>query len=205
MNAVCLRVDLDYVPWDTPDARQFGHGEPATLLRLLELARRTGVRLHFFASERTLRAFPTEADAVLNDGHDLDYLAKRPEDPARLEEAARLFLAAGHEVRGWAIRAPWSLAWPMPEGVRFYSGPAECAPPARLFPVGQTLHEAAREGKGFRRWLDAAWPDLLDAGGTLVVSPQVLARLDPKLGLLEDAIHRLREAALPVRTLRELL
>ena len=26
-----LRIDLDYVPWDTPDAAEFGHGEPATL------------------------------------------------------------------------------------------------------------------------------------------------------------------------------
>ena len=28
----CLRIDLDYVPWDTPDATEFGHGEPAVFL-----------------------------------------------------------------------------------------------------------------------------------------------------------------------------
>ncbi len=77
----CLRIDLDYVPWDTPDAKDFGHGEPAMLLRILEMARHTGLKFHFFASNRVLRAFPANADAVLNDGHDLDWFCKHPEAP----------------------------------------------------------------------------------------------------------------------------
>lgn len=204
MSFVCLRVDLDYVPWDTPDADQFGHGEPAMLIRLLELARRRGVRLHFFASERALRAFPTQADAVLNEGHDLDYLAKHPEQPARAEEAAGLLTVAGHAIQGWAIREPWQVVWPLPENLAFVSGPPEGHPPVRLFPVrGRTLHEAVRAGSGFRTWADASFPLLEAEGGTLVLNPQVLARVDPRLFHLTELLDRLAAAGLPLRTLRE--
>src|SRR5436189_6418729 len=103
----CLRIDLDYVPWDTPDAVEFGHGEPAAFLRLLDLARGSGYRFHFFASERVLRAFPASAEAVLNEGHDLDWFCKHPEDPARKEEALRLLAEMGHKPLGLAIKGNW--------------------------------------------------------------------------------------------------
>ncbi len=201
-----MRVDLDYVPWDTPDAQQFGHGEPAMLLRLLEMGRRTGARWHFFASERALRAFPAGADAILNDGHDLDYLAKRPEDPKRAEEARRLFTRLGHTVRGWAIRSPWPKELEAPE-VSFFSGPPDSAPPGRLFPVlGKGLHETVRSGGGLRSWLDATAREFEKdhEGATVVVSPQVLARVDPRLGGLEELMATARTAGLPMRTLREI-
>jgi hypothetical protein len=205
VSFLCVRIDLDYVPWDTPDAQQFGHGEPAMLLRLLELARQTGARWHFFASERTLRAFPTEADAVLNDGHDLDYLAKHPEDSARLEEATRLFAAAGHQVRGWAIREPWPKEIAFPEGVEFLSGPLDDAPPTRLFPTtGRSLHEAVRQGSSLRSWLDVMSKGL-QGEATVVLSPQVLARVDPRLEGLNELLTTARKRGLPLRTLREAL
>ena len=207
MSFLCVRVDLDYVPWDTPDARQFGHGEPAMLLRLLEMGRKTGARWHFFASERTLRAFPAGADAILNDGHDLDYLAKHPEDPARSAEAARLLAKAGHSARGWAIRGTWPQGLPAPARVEFFSGPPDSSPPGRLFPLsGRSLHEAVRAGGGLRSWLDET-VSLFDRPGevTVAVSPQVLARVDPRLGGLEELLAAARAAGLPMRTLREAL
>ena len=205
MKAFCLRVDLDYVPWDTPDADRFGHGEPAMLLRLLQSARGNGTRLHFFASERALRAFPTGIDAVLDDGHDLDYLAKHPDETARAEEAVRLLRASGHEIRGWAVRDPWPRGQAAPEGVRFFSGPADCDPPGPLFPVrGRTLHEAARAGSGLRAWLDATLPEASEQGGTLVLSPQVLARVDPRLVGFEEIVRTMRRLGAVPRTLREL-
>ncbi len=204
MSFLCVRVDLDYVPWDTPDAQQFGHGEPAMLLRLLELGRRTGARWHFFASERALRAFPQGADAILNDGHDLDYLAKHPTEPDRWAEAKRLLAAVGHRARGWAIRGPWPEGLPAPQGINLFSGPPDAAPPGRLFPVaGRSLHEAVRHGSGLRAWLDATLPPILDEGGTLVVSPQVLARVDPRLAALGEILAAARAAGLPTRTLHE--
>jgi len=203
VSFLCVRIDLDYVPWDTPDAQQFGHGEPAMLLRLLEMGRRNGARWHFFASERTLRAFPTEADAILNDGHDLDYLAKHPEEPARWAEARGLFEAAGHAARGWAIRGAWPEGLAAPEGVTFFSGPPDARPPGRLFPVaGRSLHDALRHGMGLRAWLDASRGHL-EGEATVVVSPQVLARVDPRLTGLEELLQAARALGLPMRTLRE--
>lgn len=209
MSFLCVRIDLDYVPWDTPDAQQFGHGEPAMLLRLLELGRRNGARWHFFASERALRAFPTGADAVLNDGHDLDYLAKHPDDAPRWELAQRLFAALGHSAQGWAIREPWPSALGSPEGVGFVSGPPETDPPVRLFPTwGKSLHEFVRGGGTLRKWLEGVLLGASEAGSeglTAVVSPQVLARVDPRLAGLEDLMRAVRETGLPMRTLREAL
>lgn len=206
MTALCVRVDLDYVPWDTPDAQRFGHGEPAMLLRLLELGRRSGTRWHFFASERTLRAFPAGTDAVLNDGHDLDYLAKHPAQPARAEEGRRLFGLAGHTARGWAIRDPWPEGLEVPVGVEFFSGPPDAEAPGRLFPVaGPSLHETIRAGRNLRAWIDASLPPLLTEGGTIVVSPQVLARVDPRLTGLEEILQAAKAAGVALRTLRELL
>src|SRR5580704_15703809 len=123
----CLRIDLDYVPWDTPDAKEFGHGEPAMLLRILELARHTGLKFHFFASNRVLRAFPANADAVLNDGHDLDWFCKHPEAPgARFQDAKAEFTSLGHEPAGFALRAAWPVTVKTFAGIeqmKFVSGP----------------------------------------------------------------------------------
>src|ERR1044071_3019622 len=109
----CLRVDLDYVPWDTPDATEFGHGEAAAFLRLLDLARSSGYRFHFFASERVLRAFPSEAEAVLNEGHDLDWFCKHPESPERKDEAIKLLAEIGHKPVGLAIKGSWPADGPV--------------------------------------------------------------------------------------------
>lgn len=192
------------MPWDTPDAQQFGHGEPAMLLRLLELGRQTGSRWHFFASERALRAFPTGTDAVLNDGHDLDYLAKHPTDAERTEEAGRLMAAAGHSVRGWAIRGAWPADF-APPGVEFLSGPADTVTSLRLFPTeGRGLHETIRQGGSLRSWLTEAMEGF-QGEVTVVVTPQVLARVDPKLDGLKELLRAARAAELPLRTLREAL
>ncbi len=202
MSFFCVRIDLDYVPWDTPDAQQFGHGEPAMLLRLLELGRQTGSRWHFFASERALRAFPTGTDAVLNDGHDLDYLAKHPTDIGRAAEAVRLMASAGHSIRGWAVRGglPGEFS---PSGVEFLSGPADTVTRLRLFPTeGRGLHETIRQGGSLRSWLTETIEGL-QGEVTVVVTPQVLARVDPKLEGLKELLRAARAAELPLRTLRE--
>lgn len=136
-----MRIDLDYVPWDTPDAEAFGHGEPAMLLRLLEMARASGLRFQFFASNRVLRAFPASPEAVLSDGHDLDWFCKHPSEPgARLDEALRLFREIGHQPIGLALRGAWPADGQVDlSGFRFIS----CAPG----PVpGATLSSGSGEG-----------------------------------------------------------
>ena len=74
---LCLRVDLDYVPWDSPDATEFGHGEPAVLLKLLELGRFTGYKFHFFASNLECRAGTT--------GHGRGRAERRPRSGLALQ------------------------------------------------------------------------------------------------------------------------
>src|SRR5579862_7835748 len=150
----CLRVDLDYVPWDTPDAAEFGHGEPAAFLRLLDLARGGGYRFHFFASERVLRAFPATAEAVLNEGHHLDWFCKHPESLARREEAMSLFSASGHVVKGLSIKGSWpSEGDPkVLEGLSFISsGPGPVPHGLQHFPVEtRASRDAYRSGTSLR-------------------------------------------------------
>lgn len=212
----CLRVDLDYVPWDTPDASEFGHGEPAALLRILDLARHTGYKLHFFISNRVLRAFPTNAEAVLNDGHDVDWLCKHPEAAeTRFREARDLFSTIGHVPLGMAIRGSWPLEHPTFQGIetlRFLSAAPGISPAKlKLFPVeSRPAREATRSGMSARAWTDVTKTQLRDAasrnfGLTLVVRPQVLARFDPRLAHLRELLDFATALDLQVRTLRDLL
>jgi hypothetical protein len=212
----CLRIDLDYVPWDTPDAKEFGHGEPAMLLRILELARHTGLKFHFFASNRVLRAFPANADAVLNDGHDLDWFCKHPEAPgARFGDAKTEFTSLGHEPIGFALRAAWPPAVKSFAGIeqmKFVSGPAGPVPAGlTLFPVeGKSVREIARTGVSSRTWVEATKSQLREAasrniGLTLPVRPQVLARLDPKLTHLRELLELSTAVGMPIKTLRDVL
>lgn len=212
----CLRVDLDYVPWDTPDAGEFGHGEPAVLLRLLELARGTGYKFHFFASNRFLRAFSAGGDAVLGDGHDLDWLCKHPEDAEGRFLASRgLFDEVKHTAVGIATRDPWPDDYHPFEGLadcRFLSAPGHFAPEGLVhFPVeARAAREAMRGGMNVRTWTDASKRQLREAatrrkGTTLVVRPQVLARYDPKLNHIREILDLANAVGMPVKTLRELL
>ena len=200
----CLRIDLDYVPWDTPDAKEFGHGEPAVLLRILELARHTGYKFH------------ASADAVLNDGHDLDWFCKHPEIPgARFAEARQEFATLGHTPIGFALRSPWPpTATPFDgiEQMKFVSGPPGPVPKGLiLFPVeGKSVREVARTGISTRSWTETTKTQLREAasrniGLTLAVRPQVLARLDPKLAHLRELLELSTAVGLSVRTLRDVL
>jgi len=212
----CLRIDLDYVPWDTPDAKEFGHGEPAVLLRILELARHTGHKFHFFASNRVLRAFPANADAVLNDGHDLDWFCKHPDAPgARFDEARKEFASLGHTPIGFALRTAWPVAVTHFEGIeqmKFISGPPGPVPAGLvLYPVeGKSVREVARTGISTRSWTESTKTQLREAasrnkGLTLAVRPQVLARLDPKLIHLRELLELSTAVGMSVRTLRDVL
>jgi hypothetical protein len=213
---LCLRVDLDYVPWDTPDAAEFGHGEPAALLRILELARYTGYKFHFFASNRVLRAFPANAEAVLNDGHDLDWFCKHPEAAEqRYEDARTLFSLIGHLPIGLGLKAPWPSVETTFEGIEeltFISAPPGPVPTElRHFPVEtRPAREAVRSGMSARAWTDATKIQLRDAasrhlGLTIAVRPQVLARFDPRLSHLHELLEFATALDLPIQTLRDRL
>lgn len=212
----CLRLDLDYVPWDTPDAAEFGHGEPASLLRILELGRHTGYKFQFFVSNRVLRAFPTNAEAVLNDGHDLDWLCKHPEAAEeRYHHARALFSLIGHVPMGMSVRGPWPADAPSFDGIeemRFLSAAPGPSPAGMTFFPVETkgIREAIRSGMSVRAWTDFTKMQVRDAasrslGLTLVVRPQVLAKFDPKLVHLREILDMASALDLPIHTLRDRL
>jgi hypothetical protein len=208
----CLRIDLDYVPWDTPDAAEFGHGEPAAFLRLLDLARGSGYRFHFFASERVLRAFPATAEAVLNEGHDLDWFCKHPESPERKDEAVKLMLDIGHRPLGLALKSSWPSdgAPVLLEGMKFISaGPGPVPAHVKHFPVEtRALREAYRAGTSLRTWADSVKAQLRDLASrncslTVVVRPQVLAKYDQRLILVKEVLDLADAVGLEIKTLRQ--
>jgi|GEM_PF-673576 hypothetical protein len=209
--ALCWRVDLDYVPWDTPDAEAYGHGEPAALLRLLQWSRERGLPLQFFVSNRVLRAFPASIDAIVAEGHAVDWLCKHPASPEpRLSEAQRLFATAGLRAQGLAVKHLWPPDAPVEpfSAYRFISVTAP-APPflGQAFQVDPLpLREAVRSGQSYRSWVEKAQQVLLaasaDATVTLAVRPQLLARLDPKLEALDPLTHLAWERGHQVVTLR---
>ncbi|HSI72551.1 MAG TPA: hypothetical protein VK934_05200 [Fimbriimonas sp.] len=209
-----LRVDLDYVPWDTPDAAEFGHGEPAVLLRLLDLAKQKGYKYHFFMSNRALRAFPADAEAVLNEGHDLDWFCKHPEMPEeRFQEALALFSLHGHVPLGMCIRGAWPACAGEFEGIeelRFLSAAPGFTPGhLALFPVDtRTLREGIRAGLTARAWCDAVKAQMRESATrdrltTVVVRPQVLAKHDPKLIYTREILELATAIGMPMGSLRD--
>jgi len=90
-----IRIDVDYVPWDSAYTAEFGHGEPAMLLKLLDFARINGYEFHFFVSSRVMAALPSALDAILNERHALDWLCRRPatviEDFGRAQQDIKRF------------------------------------------------------------------------------------------------------------------
>ena len=184
------------------------------VLRILELARNTGFKFHFFASTRVLRAFPTHADAVLNEGHDLDWFCKHPEEPgARYEEAKAEFACFGHEPVGLALRTPWPTGVEPFEGMKamkFVSAPTGPIPGGlRHYPVdSKSIRDIARTGVTAKSWVDTTKAQLREAASrnidmTLPVRPQVLARLDPKVVHIKELLDLASAVGMPVRTLRD--
>jgi len=176
----------------------------------LDLARSTGQRLHFFASNRVLRAFPATAEAVLNEGHDLDWFCKHPDEISRTSELGPLLIQLGHEMAGMCVRAAWPAGIPSPAGMTFLSAaPGPCPPGLRLFPVEtKSDRDAARNGISARAWTDTLKGQIRDAASrnrslTVCLRPQVLAKYDPKLAHIRELVDLAKAVSLPIRTLRQ--
>ncbi|MEA2553108.1 MAG: hypothetical protein QOJ65_1284 [Fimbriimonadaceae bacterium] len=205
-----LRFDVDYVPWDAQAAEEFGHGEPAMLLRLLELAKTTGLKYQFFISNRSLRAFPSSADAILGEGHDLDWLCTNPEVAQTYEQCVNLFQLAGQKPMGFALREPWParLDAEWIGSFRFVSAPPGNVPEGRRsFPcTTRSDRDALRAGAPIRLWIDEMKRAIRTADHSIVcMSPQVLAKYDPKLHYFSELPNLSQELGVPIRTFRDIL
>jgi hypothetical protein len=91
---VVLRADLDFSPWDDRTRTT-----PAGWLRLAELARNRGWVVHAFATARCVTALPTIVEAVLGEGHELDWWCPGPALATAWTEALSF-------VRGVALDRP---------------------------------------------------------------------------------------------------
>ncbi|MCE9558140.1 MAG: hypothetical protein K8R88_04245 [Armatimonadetes bacterium] len=191
-----LTIRLDYVPWDAESAAEFGHAEPAMILRLMDVARVNGTKYHFFASTRALQAFPAMADLVLNEGHHLDWLCT---EPATLD--AEFMIAKGllgvvgvtPEVVGLTFLDETLQL----EGVRF-AGPGEM----------KSDRDAIRSGLTFRLWSEQVKSHLraakdLKKSQTIVLHPQVIGKFDPQGAVLSDLLKHGLGLGFKIRTLRE--
>ncbi|MDX2066466.1 MAG: hypothetical protein SFX74_12050 [Fimbriimonadaceae bacterium] len=223
----CFRFDLDYVPWDAPDAAEFGHGEPAYVLKLLEYARTEGLKFHFFTSTRVVRAFPATIETILSEGHALDWLCKHPESVRERYAAFEIEIASLQcEVIGLAAKEYWpaEAAGVIPPNFQFLSAQATVAPTAfptaagadpaspggiRFFPVEvRSSRTAIRAGQSARTWADAAKRQIREnatrnRGVTVAARPQVLARFDPKLQIVRELVSVANLAGLEPMSLRE--
>lgn len=213
---LCLRLDLDYVPWDTPDAEVFGHGEPAVILRLLDLARQTGYKYHFFSSNRVLRAFPAVTDAVLDDGHHLDWLCKHPKSfEERYDEASKLFSQAGTDVAGLALRGAWPESTKdgkLPPELKFISCEKGWVPQGLVHFLVETRYErdALKIGQTRRVWTESVKAHIREQAmvnktATIVFRPQVMSKIDPKLQYFRELADFGLAIGFKIRTLREQL
>lgn len=212
MTYICFRIDIDYVPWDSPDAQEFGHGEPAILLRLFELASKMGPKLHFFASTRTLSAFRSAIATILEEGHDLDWLCKRPDElESRYKRAETAISQQNHSFEGFALKEDWNKKFTnVPDVFHFISSKNNLAPKEIfLYPVKTTSdREAMRAGLTPQAWTDELKLQMRDAasrrgGLTICVRPQVLYRFDPNLAKIKELMMFAEAVGLPIRSLRE--
>lgn len=211
--AVALRVDLDYVPWDTPDVEEFGHSEPAVVLKLLQWAASRKLSLSFFCSTRVMRVFPSMVAKVEYEGHVVEWLCKHPQEfRSRLESAMEVFASCGAKPEGIGFKTHATIKkedykqWPF----RFSSGPpgtsVEGLP---CFPVdGNTDRESYWANIPAYKWADqlkgmirnrSTSHDVLTIG----IRPQVLAKYDPTLQHLDSLVEYVQVMDTPIVLLRD--
>jgi len=175
----------------------------------LDLARATGSRFQFFVSNRVLRAFPATAEAVLNEGHDLDWFCKHPENAERYDNARKLFDRIGHQPMGLCVRGAWPDRTEFPRDLTFLSASAGNAPEGiKLFLVEtRSDRDAVRAGTTAHAWTESLKTQIRDAATrnravTICVRPQVLAKFDPRLVHLKELLELARAIEMPVISLR---
>ncbi len=201
----CIRWDLDYVPWDTPDALEYGHGEPAMLIRILDFARQRGLRFQFCASNRVLRAFSALGDAILDQGHDLDWYCKHAEEPdMRWPVAEELFSRLGKLPEGIAFRSPPPPGSQLEAAFR-WSIEGQLLGVQEIQLKGFSVHDSLRSGIGYRKCLEEVSSHL--CMGTepclLVIRPQDLNKVDPRLNGIDQILRLCEELGIPDLTLRQ--
>jgi hypothetical protein len=161
-------------------------------------------------------AFPTMVDALLSEGHDLDWYCKHPEDAGeRFRQSQEIFADLNHQAIGMAIRGSWPTVFeefPGLHQMQFLSAEPGPTLPSHLsfFPVEtRIMRQVLQTGSNVRLWTEQVKIQLRERatrnlGVTLAIRPQVLAKHDPKLNHLHEIIKIANAAGLNTMTLRDL-
>ncbi len=208
---LCVRVDLDYVPWQSCGPGELPHSEPAMFIRLLDVVRKLGPRLHFFATEQVIRAFPSLIVALLQEGHDLDWLCL---DPSKAEEgfeaARKLSFATDYELRGVAYRDQWPSDASLPAEAKFLSAKTDPgAHRTKFFPLTVAVDSDLVKASGTISVLDEDLRTLLRdhasrrMPATFAIQLPAIAMVDRQLMSFQRLINFAESIEMPIRTLRQ--
>jgi hypothetical protein len=186
-----VRIDLAALPWTGLDGGIDATHEITMLLRLLELGRRTGHRFHFFSTAASLRAFPMSAEAILTEGHVLDWLADGEE---ATDEVLQAFLENGVQPTGAGLTQ--SEVPELPDWVRFTCGPGQGGSQVKHFGLrNEPLRDALLAGQTYAGWLAAAGVPSDESVVTL--DPASLFGLDPTLKDFSAWLNQQKLTTLP--------
>ena len=152
----------------------------------------------FFISSRVLRAFPATADAILGEGHDLDWLSHLPADANEFAEARHLIALVGHNFFGLAMTQPWPEASNLEclASMKFATGPILPASQGQITFFPET-GRFDKDDSSERIRIEMLGEE--SDTNVFVARPQVLARKDPQLKVLRQLLN----SSLKIQTLRD--
>lgn len=70
--AAVIQLVLTYLPWETEERSAADHGEPAMVLRFLEVAKELGLKYDFSMADGVRRAFPSMVETIESEAHDIN-------------------------------------------------------------------------------------------------------------------------------------
>lgn len=208
---LCLRIDLEYLPWENCPAGELPHSESAMFIRLLDVVRKLGPRLHFFATVPVMRAFPAMVSALLQEGHDLDWLCLDPTSADISFELARQQIGSSeYEIRGMGTKEAWPSELELPSNASFLSSRAGPLPSRiRHFPVTIMIDgdrvKSAQTMTTLNEDLRALLRDHASrrVPATFAIQLPALATVDRQLMSLHRLIEFAESIDMPIRTLRQ--
>lgn len=70
--AAVIHLVLKYLPWETEERSAADHGEPAMVMRFLEVAKELGLKYDFSMTDGVRRAFPSMVETIESEAHDIN-------------------------------------------------------------------------------------------------------------------------------------
>lgn len=208
---LCLRVDLEYVPWQSGTSNVLPHSEPAMFIRLLDIARKLGPRIHFFATVPVMRAFPALVTALLQEGHDIDWLCTDVNEANQGFARAQAHVSdSNYEIRGVGFKDQWPAEAEFPREAHFLSSRAGPTPNwLRHFPISIMIDgdrvKSSQTMSNLNEDMRALLRDHASrrVPATFAIQLPALGIVDRQLLSLQRLIEFSESIDMPIRTLRQ--